>query len=342
MFNALLFKDTLSILVSADEIANGKYSRTEEFVDPEYEFKVIFVNGAKNNGRPHFRLYYSYEEYKKLFPDRADRYAIVANMRKYQESQWHRKWKDIVSHFCSLEKCIKNPSTGKWKFADAFYDSKKTCIEFQNSYISFDFEERNSFYNDLGIKTIWLYNLPSSNVRQYDERYLEILEDNSKGFFRISEMPENLTNYFVYIQIKNGTIYRVKKLFRHNIKGDLKSTIRYFEPVEEYSKEGFVEAIKYEKLLSESHSSSEEDSIAKTLSELWNKSYIWMIVKNITNNNEIMINRDHFGNMYRDFSSGCIKYKYVDGKYKNNYKEYHLNLKEEDKRIWKLLRARTK
>ena len=77
MRQALLLRDNEKILVTAEEVLSGKYSRYENFTDPEYEFKVEFVKGAKHGGGPYFRLYYSYEDYKRMYPDRADRYQIV-------------------------------------------------------------------------------------------------------------------------------------------------------------------------------------------------------------------------------------------------------------------------
>ena len=184
MKTALLFRENEEkIEVSAEEVRDGTYSRYEEFVDPEYEYKVQYVKGARNNGGPYFRLYYSYEEYKKLYPERASRYEIVANMRKFQESVWHRQWKEKMSPFCIIEKCIKNPTTGKRRYADAFYQKTNTCIEFQHSYIALDFEERNEFYSNLSINTIWLYDLPRANAIEDDEGNIEILEDNARGFF---------------------------------------------------------------------------------------------------------------------------------------------------------------
>ena len=111
MNTALIFKDGEPVLVTAEEVFSGKYGRYEfEFVDPEYNFRVKYVCGAKNGGGPYFRLYYSYEDYKKLYPNRADRYQIIANMRRFQESQWHRGWKEKFSDFCEIEKWIKNPN----------------------------------------------------------------------------------------------------------------------------------------------------------------------------------------------------------------------------------------
>ena len=59
MKKALLFRENEEpALVSAEEVKDGLYSRYEEFVDPEYEFKVQFVKGARNNGALYFRFYY--------------------------------------------------------------------------------------------------------------------------------------------------------------------------------------------------------------------------------------------------------------------------------------------
>ena len=249
MKQALLFRENEEpILVSAEEVRDGMYGRYEEFVDPEYEFKVQFVKGARNNGAPYFRFYYSYEEYKKLYPERASRYEIVADMRRYEESEWHQKWKANVSDFCSIEKCIKNPYSKKHKFADAFCDETQTCIEFQHSYIAWDFEERNKFYADLSMNTIWLYDLPRANVRKDENGNMEILEDNARGFFRISENPDNLKRHRVYIQVKSGMIYRVSKLLRREILAEQKSTIRFFIPSEVYTEAEFVEAIRHNKI----------------------------------------------------------------------------------------------
>ena len=258
MKNALLFRDNADpILVSADDVKDGKYDRYAEYVDPEYEFKVEYVKGAKHGGGPYFRLYYSYEDYKRLYPERADRYQIVANMRKYEESEWHQTWKANVSGFCCIEKTIHNKELRRWKVADAYYADAKTCIEFQHSYISFHFEEKNEFYRALSLQSVWLYDLSRSNINLRDDGSIDILEDNAKGFFRISENADNLRDNFVYIQVKSGKIYRVTELERRETSQKLKSTIRYFWPSEVFDEKEFVATIqnnslkKYADILSE-------------------------------------------------------------------------------------------
>lgn len=341
MNKALIFnKDGSRQLVTAEEVKSGIYSRYDyEFVDPEFEFKVQFVKGSKNHGSPYFRLYYSYEDYKRLFPDRADRYAIVANMRRFEESQWHRKWKQKVSGFCEIEKCFKDNDSNKWKFADAYNPDTNTCVEFQHSYIAFDFEERNLFYSKLGINTVWLYDLPNATIRQNDCGYIEILEDNSKGFFRISEKPENLKNYPVFIQVKNSSIYRVSELFRLETESKYKSSIRYFKPTQVFNEDSFVEFLK---------TGNADATEYSTLDELWNPIYDWIIVEDTAEKKTIIIYADKKGNMFHSFSSGFIQYKYVTCTYKgeqidyvlNSFKDYSLSEKKKNEPIWKLITYR--
>lgn len=335
MKKALLFKEGKdSVLISAEDIKNGLYSRDEGFVDPEYEIKLQYVSGARNNGGPYFRLYYSYEEFKKLYPDRISKYEILANMRHYEESKWHKLWKERFSEFCEIEKYTKNPATNKWKYADAFYEKYNTCIEFQHSYIALEFEERNKFYSELSINTIWLYDLPRANIKNSEDGYIDILEDNARGFFRISEDPENLKNHRVYIQTKSGMIYRVKELLRRESSTNHKSTIRYFKPTEVYTEEEFVEAVK-----SNTFKDKNRHWDCKTLQQLWKKEYKWMIVGNIETEAICIINRNNKDEMFRDFKSHCIKFKYIDNK---TNKEYHISHEDEKRPIWVFIKAQNK
>lgn len=348
MKTALLYRDNEEkIEVSAEEVKAGIYNRYEEFIDPEYEFKVEFVKGARNNGGPYFRLYYSLEEYKKRYPERASRYEILANMRRFDETAWHKNWKEKFSEFCVIEKCIKNHITQKRRFADAFYEKTKTCIEFQHSYINFDFEERNEFYSNLSINIIWLYDLPHANTCLDKEGNIEILEDNARGFFRISEKPDNLKNHYVYIQVKSKKIYRVQELLRRDSSTHQKSTIRYFIPTEIYTEAEFINAIKTNTIgILSNNCSRKANEKPQTLKNLWNAKYSWMKVKNVENGDIIRINRNSQNEMFRDYSTGCIRYIYVDDKYGEQSlekkKEYQLSQQNENRPIWILIRAKNK
>lgn len=243
MDKARIFKT--NTIVYATEVKDGLYSRYENYEDIEYNFRAIYVKAAKNNGRPYFKIYLSKEEYKKLPIEQKTKYDILCELRHFQIGPWHREWQEKFENFCELEKYIKNPETGKWKYADAYYEKEKICVEFQHSYIDFYFEERNEFYNSLGIKTVWLYDLVNSDVKKMADGSYEILENNAKGFFRIAEKPENLKDNIVLIQAKDKKIYRINELFRKEISDNkLKSTIRYFYPIAIYDEEKFVENIK--------------------------------------------------------------------------------------------------
>ena len=237
MKRARLFKNGKEIIVSADDVKAGLYERSYEFVDLEENFKVIYVKAAKCGGGPYFRLYYNREDYQKMSEEQKSKYDILSNLRHWQNGPWHNEWQDRLSSFTVIEKYVKNQETGKYKFADSFYEKGNLIIELQHSFIDRDFEERNEFYNKLGYKTIWLYDLPNSTVK-YDGKYIEILEDNARGFFKIAENPDNLKDNLVFIQIKNDKIYRVRELQRKEINNDkLKSSIRYFELDGVYSAE---------------------------------------------------------------------------------------------------------
>lgn len=243
MREALLFKSGEKILVTAEEVKSGKYGLNCEFVDPEYEFKVNYVKGAKNNGGPYFRFYYSLEDYKRMFPERAGKYQMVKDQRRYDETVWHKKWKDLFKDTCKIEKYIKNEKTNRYKYADAYNKSTNTVIELQHSYIDDEFEERNKFYSEMGIRTVWLFDLTKSKIISVEDGYYELLENNSNGFFRISENPVNLKVCPVFIQTNTNTIYRIGELKRRETSTSLKSTIRYFKPLAVYTEQEFVSAV---------------------------------------------------------------------------------------------------
>lgn len=332
---ACLFRENEDpILVSAEDIKKGIYSDEEEFIDPKYEFKVEYVKGARNNGGPYFRMYYSREDYIRIHPERAQWYDYVRNMRHYDETSWHKKWKQFFSDFCEIEKYIKDESTGIWKYADAYYHKTKTCIEFQHSYIARDFEARNEFYSNFLINMIWLCDLSKANVREDSQGNVEILENNAKGFFRISEVAENLSNYRVYIQVKSGKIYRVSKLYRKESSNGLKSTIRYFVPHEVYTEDEFVEAVRMNKIGTFQIESSH------TLHELWKSNFLHMIVYNIEKKKYYYFNCNGSGGMYRDYKKHeCIVYKFSDGNSvpSKDATEYPLKHEDENRAIWKLV-----
>ena len=349
MNHALLFHNGEQIVVSAQDVKNGKYARESEFVDVEHpDYKVEFVSGGKPKrnetiGIPYFRLYYSYEDYKRLFPDRADKYKIICDMRHYQESQWHKDWKAKVSSFCTTEKYFKHED--QWKYADAFYDKFDTCIEFQHSYTSSDFEKRNKFYTALHKNMIWLFHMPKANVRKTDDGYYEILENNAKGFFRAAyETQDKFNDVNVFIQVKSNKIYKVKELFqRESDLNGLVATVRYFVPSGTWTENEWINDLKNGAFSKKSVFAIEDwDASFKRyrLSELWKNNYELMIViGTIKNQREwIRVFRDEKAGNPKRNDEGCIIYEYAGDDKK---REYPLSHQDEQAQTWMLIQAYT-
>lgn len=371
MDKALLFYNGEPILVSAKDVLEGKYPRDSEFVDVEYPvYKVRFICAGKplrgeEIGIPYFRLYYSYEDYKRLYPDRADKYEIVADMRRFQESQWHKEWKEKLSPFCEIEKYFKFES--RWKYADAFYTDANTCIELQHSYASFEFEDRNEFYAALKKKMIWLFHLPKAQVREAEDEMLEILEDNARGFFRAAyETQDKFNNVYVFIQTKSKKIYRVTELFRRE--GKIKehiATVRFFKQTGVWTEEEWIKDLREGKLTDDDSnyqqlqkndqvsydedikSEIEQESVqtniqpeGKYISELWKEDYKFLGLINLQDNNVIYIYRDKNkpGAIMRDYQWGCILYKYASNP---QGKFYTMSRNNEWSKIWKFWKAKT-
>lgn len=347
MKEALIFGGKEERLVSAMDIKNGFISKDHEFVDPEYEFKVIYVKGAKNGGMPHFRLYLSREDYNKLSPERKNKYDILRKMTYYKQSAWHSEWEEVLSHHMVIEKQIKDPETKKYKKADAFYEKGNLVVELQHSYMDNDFNVRNKFYSNLGYKTAWLFDLTQSTVSKGVGNTIEILEDNSRGFFRVCEECENIADYPVYIQVAGGLIYRVYSLKRKDIDGELKSTIRYFEQKEVFTSEEFVNHI----LSKEFCFSEEDDNFPRSLFTIYKENNIsrecdfMLVVKNVKLDMEIIVQKDIKTNrLSEQYNSNDIGYQYCCFNPERNYyikkSEKYYGLKKEYafEEVWILLK----
>jgi len=337
MNEARIFIDNDITIVKASDVLSGVVSKENEFINLEYEFRVIFVKSAKNHGSPYFRLYLSREDYKKFTPEQKSRYDILCDMMHLKESPWHREWKEKLNTFCSIEKTIRNTATNQCKRADAFCEESNTCVELQHSFIDNDFEERNHFYSKLGINIIWLYDLTKSNIKRVNEKQYEILENNSKGFFKISENESNLHDYKVFIQSKDRLIYQIQRLERKIIDGVYKSTIRLFSPVEIFNENEFFEYIK------KFENDTNDDGKPCSIEELWKPNFSCMVVENVLTGKQLLIRGKRDGTIYRNFQYDCILYKYVNFvklTYKiNGNNEYPLSREEEKSKKWILLKG---
>ena len=344
MRTARLFRQDEMVFVKAEEVRDGKYSRDENFVDPEYQFRVIYAKDCKGHTGPYFRLYLTLDEYEALSTERKTQYDILRDQRHYAESAWHREWEARCSSFCEIEHYVRGQ--GKtFKRADAYNAEAKTVIEFQHSFIALDFEDRNVFYTQLGLNIVWLYDLTKLEAVAREDGVFEILENNAKGIFRIAGFPQNLCDFPVFIQVKGGTIYRVSALGRKEIEGSKNSTIRTFKPDGVFTEQQFIDGVKQPSGLFLSRSYAELiEPKGQSVFELWNPNFHRMVIRNPKLDLTIMIYAEGKC-MNTDLETGCITYCYVTWSdkrgtyYRNGDKFYKLSDAKARSKDWFLLRS---
>ncbi len=105
----------------------------------------------------------------------------------YEMSEWHSAWQDKFPLEC--QEVVKRHN-GKIHRADVLIESTKTVIEFQHSPMSpEEFDDRNSFYRELGYKVVWLFDA----IDQYEDS--SIAEHETKNNIFIWKRPRNTFNH---------------------------------------------------------------------------------------------------------------------------------------------------
>lgn len=99
----------------------------------------------------------------------------------YDMSAWHYTWQD---RYASEEQEIVKEFLVKTHRADVLLEVEKTVIEFQHSEISIsEFEDRNHFYNQLGYRVIWVFDM----MEEYQRKDIFLLDEKKskeKYFYR--------------------------------------------------------------------------------------------------------------------------------------------------------------
>ncbi len=119
---------------------------------------------------------------------RAHHFAHKANTQcndgwHYDMSEWHSNWQDKFP--VETQEVVKRHD-GKKHRADVLIESIKTVIEFQHSPLSPDeFEDRNAFYNELGYRVVWLFDV----IEQYEDKIID--EQKFKNNIYIWKRPRN-------------------------------------------------------------------------------------------------------------------------------------------------------
>ncbi len=129
----------------------------------------------------------------------------------YDMSMWHYSWQN---RFSRDEQEIVRMKDGKIHRADVLLEEKKTVIEFQHSEISIsEFEDRNRFYNELGYRVIWVFDM----VEEYENHDIALLDEErseekfsyrypKKIFSSIDYHKEDVTLFFQISPKEEGEI----------------------------------------------------------------------------------------------------------------------------------------
>lgn len=275
-------------------------------------------------------------------------YVPCSDKWNYDKSDWHIEWQKKFPEE-SYETVVE--FEGKKHIADVLIGD--IVIEFQYSNITIEeFRERNEFYTKCGYKVIWVFNVFEDFWEEkivsddFDEnkyhwtyvkklfREMEVCNEKALIFFQSSYMEVDFEEKKCIMKVKNS--YKGFKLFYVDSKFCLRidefvekvlNNPEYFFAKKEITKpnDNQIAAIK-------AHG-------GKSVYELWNKDYKWMIIRNLSNGKEMLINGTN-GKMNRsgDSYGGKIVGKFSNKNYNGNYnyseKEYVVF--DADKPIWQM------
>lgn len=135
----------------------------------------------------------------------------------YDMTEWHYNWQSRFNVEC--QEVVKEFNGEKHR-ADVLIEESKVVFEFQHSPLSpEEFEERNNFYNKLGYKVIWVFDVEE----QYENEMLENYQSNLWSWKR----PRRTFNFFNYrnnnvilfLELSNENEYLVKVTWCTNDNG---------------------------------------------------------------------------------------------------------------------------
>lgn len=125
----------------------------------------------------------------------------------YDMTEWHYNWQGKFPLECQE---IVKEFGGKKHRADVLIEKEQAVFEFQHSNISSsEFAERNSFYNKLGYKVIWIFDI--------EEQFVDGKIENYKGNLWSWCKPRRTFDFFnykdqnvqIYLQLGEDNLIRV-------------------------------------------------------------------------------------------------------------------------------------
>lgn len=125
----------------------------------------------------------------------------------YDMSAWHIEWQNNFPLECQE---IVKELNGRKHRADVLLEDKKVVLEFQHSALSSsEFYERNSFYNALGYKVIWIFDA----IEQYLNGQIDNYKPNSWSWSKYRKTFDNFNckdkGVEVYLQIDHHDLIKV-------------------------------------------------------------------------------------------------------------------------------------
>lgn len=130
----------------------------------------------------------------------------------YDMSDWHMRWQ---SRFPLDTQEIVKVKDGQKHRADVLLEDKKVVYEFQHSPLSpEEFEDRNRFYNSLGYKVIWIFDLSE----QFDTENIYNYKNNLYKWIR----PKRTFDNFTIKEYPNVELY-----FQIQVSGEENEMVRY-------------------------------------------------------------------------------------------------------------------
>jgi hypothetical protein len=122
----------------------------------------------------------------------------------YDMSLWHRLWQD---RFPVTQQEIVFSDGQKTHRADVFLEKEKTVIEFQHSEISVqEFLDRNQFYNRLGYRVIWVFDLRE----EYERKTIGLLDENVHNGKYFYSYPKRIFSSFDYKKQDVTLFFQIK------------------------------------------------------------------------------------------------------------------------------------
>lgn len=127
----------------------------------------------------------------------------------YDMSEWHYNWQNKFP--IDSQEVVKSFNGQKHR-ADVLLEEEKVVFEFQHSPLScFEFEDRNNFYNSLGYKVIWVFDLSDQNNNGQIDNYRDNIWSwkNPKKTFDNYDYKNKNIELYLQLNIEDEELVKV-------------------------------------------------------------------------------------------------------------------------------------